>query len=117
MTKEEYGEHKVKVSDIWNGTFASNKVTFTIECSDSDSNETCDLHSTHGGTFEVKKGTTWEEFFSENFANDWYGWLYHTGDERVMLYDFISGIDRVYCYELVNSNENPVKKNEIITER
>lgn len=29
----------------------------------------------YSGTFEVEKGTTWDEFLSEKFPNDWGGWL------------------------------------------
>ena len=62
------------MSDIWNGIFDSNRILFTIEVT-RESGE-CNLHTSHGGTFEVDKGTTWREFFSTNFSDDRFGWGY-----------------------------------------
>ena len=38
--------------------------------------------SINGEQYTVKNGTTWNDFFSENFPNDWSSWMYLT-DENV----------------------------------
>lgn len=102
-------KHQIKVSEIWNEKFETNTITFKIEVLEG--------KEKYGGSFEVNKGTTWEEFLNSNFKKDWNGWLYNisTGSIIMVLEEGVYANVRVGY--LMNDKENIIKKNEIIKNR
>ena len=111
--KEEHGGHIIKVSDIWNGIFPSNKVTFTLDISNWQIYSEGD---SHGGTFEVVKGTTWEQFFTEKFPNDWDGWIYYADTGGITIYEMEFSA-QVGVRDLLNLDGTIVKKEDLIISR
>ncbi len=101
-------EYEIKVSEIYNKPFESNTVTFKIIVPEG--------KEKYGGTFEVEKGTTWEEFFYSNFEKNYDGWLYKTDSKAIILFLEDTGYRVLYTH-LCDSNGNSVKKDAIIVAR
>ena len=100
-------KYKIKVSEIWDKPFESNKIKFTISCPEG--------KEEYGGSFEVDRGTTWEEFFYLNFEEDWNGWIYIVSTEEIII---VEGLNpHLIIANLIDDNENNVKKSEIIEGR
>lgn len=84
---------------------SADMVSFTLNCDDME---------IYGGTFEVEDGTTWEEFFSKKWPNDWSGkWFYRVSDGAIVYYlEEISG--NAETDPLVDSNGKMVYKQSSI---
>ena len=66
--------------------------------------------------YRVLEGTTWQEFFSENFPNEWDGWMYDTYSNDV--YHFKEeNFPSVLLYVLRNEEEKKMKKDFVIEAR
>ncbi len=104
------GEHEIFYTDL----YKRGKVKFTLKHDNPE----------YSGSFEVEYGTTWEEFMTEKFPNNWYAWGYGGWEEDgEMLEDVIIG-----CIEdsgdlhpplalMKDSNKAIVKKQMIINSR
>ena len=66
--------------------------------------------------YRVLEGTTWQEFFSENFPNEWEGWMYYTINNQVCHFKEQTG-DRVEFYMLQNEEKEIIEKDLIIESR
>ena len=102
-------KYKIKVSEIWDKPFESNKIKFTISCPEG--------KEEYGGSFEVDRGTTWEEFFYLNFEEDWNGWIYIVSTEEIIIVEEEGINAHLIIANLIDDNENNVKKSEIIEGR
>ena len=80
-------------------------VSFTLNCDDMEN---------YGGTFEVEDGTTWEEFFSKKWPNDWSGkWFYRVSDGAIVYFlDDSSGT--AITSPLADSNDKMVYRQSSI---
>ena len=96
-------KHEIKVREIWNEPFKKEKISFSIDAEARKNTGYGNVE--YGGSFEVEEGTTWEEFFCENFANDVDGWNYATYDGSVVLFMREDSRWGGYCYLL--NRENP----------
>ena len=67
--------YDILVSEIWK----IKKIKFSINVGEF-------KDAKYGGEFEVEEGTTWEQFFKKNFADDAYGWLYNSDTKEIGLY-------------------------------
>ena len=102
-------KYEIKVSEIWDKPFESNKISFSINCPEE--------KEKYGGSFEVDKGTTWAEFFNSNFEKDWNGWLYSISTEYILVVISEGGNGSVSISYLEDDKENAINKNEIIKNR
>ena len=89
--------------------FGTNKIKFTISCPEG--------KEEYGGSFEVDRGTTWEEFFYLNFEEDWNGWIYIVSTEEIIIVEEEGINAHLIIANLIDDNENNVKKSEIIEGR
>ena len=107
-------KHEIKVREIWNEPFKKEKISFSIDAEirkNEDGRE-------YGGSFEVEEGSTWEEFFCENFVNDGMGWYYIVDSGEVVLYIKERTFVFVLFSKLVTSdNQEVIHKGDIIKNR
>ena len=66
--------------------------------------------------YEVLEGTTWNDFFSENFPNDWGGWMYLIDSGIVVYFVHEEGYTIEVVY-LVDLEDIAVKKDNLIEAR
>ena len=67
----------------------------------------------NGKPYKVKNGTTWNEFFCENFHDD-YNWAYTIGNREIVRYiDDYNGTQAYFSYLVNEQNENQKIDNKI----
>lgn len=100
--------HEIKVSEIWNVPFESTIVKFNISGLD---------YTSYNGDYEVENGTTWEEFINATFPQDFdNGW--HVILDTGYIIANVGGGGYIITYQyLCDSNENAIKRNDIIANR
>ncbi len=99
-------KHQIKVNEIWNKPFEG-KISFTINGLNEQS---------HNGTYEVEKGTTWEEFINATFPKNFQDWVCIKETNEIIVNIVDAGYVITFSY-LITANGNNVKRNDVIIER
>ncbi len=99
-------KHQIKVNEIWNKPFEG-KISFTINGLNEQS---------YNGTYEVEKGTTWEEFINATFPKNFQDWVCIKETNEIIVNIVDAGYVITFSY-LITANGNNVKRNDVIIER